>query len=42
MEAVRFEAKKREKFGKGASRQDRAAGFLPANLYGLEEAPVSL
>ncbi len=33
---------KREKVGKSASRELRKAGLIPATIYGLNEAPVSI
>lgn len=40
MQAVKLNATKREKAGKGASRASRRAGFVPAVIYGDKKEPV--
>ena len=42
MEQVKLIAKKREKVGKGASRANRKAGFVPAVIYGDKSAPITI
>ncbi len=39
---ITVETQPRGEFGKNASRRMRAAGMIPATVYGLNEAPVSL
>ena len=42
MQQVRFEAEKRDAFGKGASRSLRRNGYIPAILYGRQREIVPL
>ncbi|MGH6654553.1 MAG: 50S ribosomal protein L25/general stress protein Ctc [Actinocrinis sp.] len=42
MAEVRIDAESRDSFGKGAARQLRRAGRIPAVLYGHKEQPVHL